>query len=336
MRRKSFILALATVTAVTMFAGCSKKEEEPVETEPIVTEATTVAETEPVIVFEGDEGDITADEAVDLCLKGYNAMANNNIKEILKNTNINLYYYIAEGEWANNDKLIELWNSSKGEDALTYGGYTSLNNVQYMKAYQLEPEVVKEYNDFASRIIEDYIITDGYRIDVTLEDTTYDEAGMATITTRHTEFLVLKGNGMWRLDVCVSSMKKLFGVFSGKSTEPEIVTEIIPAETEVPVPSETTAPAETAVPVYVTDENGYIVTDENGLVMTEPPAETSASIESVEPAPEDSETGLISETTENPADSELQTASDMPATEATTPAPPVTTALETVPSPAQS
>lgn len=337
MKNKTLIFALATITAMSMFAGCSK-EEVPIETEPVVTEIVTVAETKPVIVFEGDEGDITSDEAIDICLKGYNGMANNNIKEILKNTNINVYYYIAEGEWADNDKLIELWNSSKGEDALTYGGYTNLTNLQYMKATQLEAEEVNDYNDFASRLIDDYIITDGYRIDVTLEDTTYDKEGMATVTTRNTEFLVVKGNGLWRLDVCVSSMKKLFGVFSGNTEEPEIVTEIITQPVITEAETTTSAPAETTAPIYVTDENGETVTDENGEAVTEMPAETAPS----EPAPaesgNDSETAPEgSETEETSADTSSDNVSDTTISvagedvPASTPAPSETTASETAP-----
>lgn len=270
MRLKKVISAIiAFAVVMTMLTGCKSKEE-PVETEPIVTEETTVTEAAPEIVFEGDEGDITADEAVDICLKGYNSMANNNIKEILKSTNINLYYYIAEGEWADNDKLIELWNSSKGEDALTYGGYTSLDDVRYMQATRLEPEEVAEYDDFAKRIINDYTITDGYRVNVTLANTTYNEDGTAITTTYDTDFIVVKGNGLWRLDVCVSSMKKLFGVFSGKAAAEEVVTENV-SQPAITMPSETTTTitSETTAPVYVTDENGETITGENGEALTE-------------------------------------------------------------------
>lgn len=312
----SALLALAI--SATMFTGCGK-EEEVVE---VVTEATTTVTYPPlseVIAsttqpsLDGEEP-ITEEAACEIALKGYNALTSNSIRELVKYTNIDLYYFIAEGKWASDEELIALWDNAEDTevDANMFGIMT---NIKYLNAERMSTDEIEEYNDFVAFLNTmssetgegftiDYEITDAYIVNIILDDeakmteTVTDEDGNVTtnevdpVITNEDEphFVVVKGNGKWRLDICICFVKELFSMFTSiDSDDYEVI-----VDGSMKTPEEVTTVSETVGTTEAgTEPNSEANTENENTEATEgetsyapevlysptdeePPAETSA------------------------------------------------------------
>ena len=166
---------------------------------------------------------ISGEEAMEIARKAYEALVSNDYAAAVRYTNLDLFYYLANGEWGTEDVMVAELEAAKEEGMdTTIVDFSVMENLQFTNVETLSDEELKEYNDFIPKMIEeqmenvteldssDYTLEGAYKVYFTYDG--LDEDMTEYEVTEQPHFLVVNARGEWKADLCLATMKQLYGM----------------------------------------------------------------------------------------------------------------------------
>lgn len=170
------------------------------------TAETTLPETTAEIAEENSE-------IIAVAQKGYRALVERDIDNILEYVNIDAIYYLGTGEWVSEEKLAEQYKEATGEDDNNIFTWISdFENMKFLYAKRLTEEELQDFNDFIPEAADagevNYRFDDAYRVFISYDEMSENEKSLIG-TDEGVHFLVVRYEGKWKLDYYVSIMRDL-------------------------------------------------------------------------------------------------------------------------------
>ena len=237
MKKNTIIAALLMVLCS---AGCGSTTEQETTTEAsAAVTTTTVSDTEAAVTTAAEtttsvEAVTTASETttaaaettttstaysekeqmvIDIARSGYTAMIEKNYENALEYINFSEGYFLTNGEWVSDERVIEQLTEATGEDDNNmFVWFAAMEDMEFLGAQQLTPEELQEYNDFIPEMADSddgsYRFTDAYK--VFIDYPTMSQSEKDLIGTENAVYLlVVESDGKWKLDLFVSPFKEI-------------------------------------------------------------------------------------------------------------------------------
>lgn len=201
--RKALLLALSFIMLAAC-TGCTLDTEDNSESQASSTE---FSEEDALAIAEG----------------GFQAMKEKNSANMVKYINMDIFYYVANKEYLDEEELINAIDSVIKESSDSYnslgiiGIFGAYENVEF---YDIQPFPDEELNNLNEFVINekllgeadsfDYNIENAYKLKISydgIEEESFEEGDEPYV-------LVVYANGEWKLDVFVSIMKELYDSLS--------------------------------------------------------------------------------------------------------------------------
>ncbi len=165
---------------------------------------------------ESATAELSADEVIAIATDGFQAIKEMNPEEMIKRTNIELLYYMANTEKADDEEILEVITAMANNKTDDYnsmgivGSYAEMENVEFYDVQRISEEELVELNDVVSdgdmpmlKEIQDYQyrIENAYKLQMN-----YD--GM--VEGKDSYMLIVYANNQWELDVCIAVMRDAY------------------------------------------------------------------------------------------------------------------------------
>lgn len=214
---KALVIALVTVILIVC-TGCASAESAMEEKEESTVENSESPDSSTVF---------SADEAIAIAEEGFKAMREKDAERMVKYINMEVFYYIANGEYIDGEKLVAelaaVMSESESDEGYNdlgiVGNYSTLENVEFYDAQLFSTDELGELNEFISNDDTilwgeaeslEYNIESAYKLKLNydgIEEESIEEGNEPYV-------LVVCANGEWKLDICISVMKDVYDVLS--------------------------------------------------------------------------------------------------------------------------
>lgn len=227
---------IAIITALLMVlcsAGCGSTTEQETTTEAsAATTTTTASETEMTTTAVSEtttfsEAVTTVSETttaaaaysekeqmvIDVARNGYTSMVEKNYENALEYINFSEGYFLTNGEWVSDERVIEQLTEATGEDDNNmFVWFAAMEDMEFLGTQQLTAEELQEYNDFIPKMADNddgsYRFTDAYRVFIDYPAMSQSEKELIG-TEDAVHLLVVEADGEWKLDLFVSTFKEV-------------------------------------------------------------------------------------------------------------------------------
>lgn len=200
------------------------------ETEPS-SETTTESGTDSATENEKNpEPSAEADELAaikKIAENGYAAAISNNYEDMVKYVNLDVMWFMANGEWLSDAEIAEKLNeASKGtEVGFDMSGnlstsFEELEDLEFTDVKLCTDEELQEINNFLQmlgaeegRSLESLIFTKAYKLSVTYSNMSEAEAALMNSDKAPCLYVLEYNNGTTKLDMCVTLLMELYRAF---------------------------------------------------------------------------------------------------------------------------
>ncbi len=150
---------------------------------------------------------------IDIARKGYTAMVEKDYEAALKYINFSEGYYLTNGEWVSDERVIQQIKEATGEDDNNmFVWFAAMEDMEFLGAQQLTPDELQEYNDYIPTMAktgkDDYLFDDAYKVFVDYPAMSESEKELIG-TKKAVHLLVVKADEEWKLDLFVASLKEI-------------------------------------------------------------------------------------------------------------------------------
>lgn len=255
------ITIIAALLMVLCSAGCGSTTEQETTTEASAAVTTTTvseAETTTTVISETTASTeaattVTSETTttytaysekeqmvIDVARNGYIAMTEKNYENALEYINFSAGYFLTNGEWVSDERVIEQLTEATGDDDNNmFTWFAAMEDMEFLGAQQLTAAELQEYNDFilymAAAEDVDYSFTDAYKVFIDYPAMSQSEKELIG-TEKAVHLLVVEADGEWKLDLFVSTFKEIMdSVYEMTGSETEITTtaDTVPSEAEL-------------------------------------------------------------------------------------------------------
>ncbi len=150
---------------------------------------------------------------IDVARNGYTSMVEKNYENALEYINFSEGYFLTNGEWVSDERVIEQLTEATGEDDNNmFIWFAAMEDMEFLGAQQLTAEELQEYNDFIPEMADNddgsYRFTDAYRVFIDYPAMSQSEKELIG-TEDAVHLLVVEADGEWKLDLFVSTFKEV-------------------------------------------------------------------------------------------------------------------------------